>query len=96
MTASAGALAASVPEMADTIPAYAATSNMLTGIDGVYAEVFLALPFVNWLYNKIGRAKEATSNGFRYTKDFQPANHNVIGWRNDLNRTARWDMVSLS
>ncbi len=57
MTASAGALAASVPEMADTILAYAATSNMLTGIDGVYAEVFLALPFVNWLYNKIGPRK---------------------------------------
>ncbi len=54
MTASAGALAATVPEMADTILAYAATSNMLTGIDGVYAEVFLALPFVNWLYKKIG------------------------------------------
>ena len=54
MTASAGALAATVPEMADTILAYAATSNMLTGIDGVYAEVFFALPLVNWLYKKIG------------------------------------------
>lgn len=54
MTASAGALSATVPEMADTILAYAATSNMLTGIDGVYAEVFLALPLVNWLYKKIG------------------------------------------
>jgi hypothetical protein len=54
MTASASALAATVPEMADTILAYAATSNMLTGIDGVYAEIFLALPLVNWLYAKIG------------------------------------------
>lgn len=54
MTASAGALSATVPGMSDTILAYAATSNMLTGIDGVYAEVFLALPVINWLYKKIG------------------------------------------
>ncbi len=54
MTASAGALSATAPGMSDTILAYAATSNMLTGIDGVYAEVFLALPLVNWLYKKIG------------------------------------------
>lgn len=57
MTTSAGALAAAVPEMKDTILAYAAMSNMLTGIDGVYAEVFLALPLVNFLYDKISSRK---------------------------------------
>jgi len=57
MTTSAGALAAAVPEMKDTILAYAATSNMLTGISGVYAEVFLALPLVNFLYDKISSRK---------------------------------------
>lgn len=57
MTTSAGALATAVPEMKDTILAYAATSNMLTGVTGVYAEVFLALPLVNSLYNRIASRK---------------------------------------
>lgn len=54
MTASAGALAQTVPGMKDTILAYAATSNMLTGVTGLYAEVFLALPLVNFFYRKFG------------------------------------------
>lgn len=54
MAAGSAALAATVPEvMKDTVLAYAATSNMLTGITGIYSVIFLALPFTNWYYNKI-------------------------------------------
>ena len=54
MTAAASSLSATVsPEMKDTILAYAATSNMLTGVTGMYSVVFLALPFTNWYYSKL-------------------------------------------
>jgi len=53
MTSSSASLATAVPAMKDTILAYAATSNLLTGIDGVYSDIFLALPLVNWMYRKM-------------------------------------------
>ncbi len=52
MTAASSALAETVPAMKDTILAYAATSNMLTAVTGLYSVVFLALPLSNWLYKK--------------------------------------------
>jgi len=39
--------------MKDTILAYAATSNLLTGITGMYSVIFIALPSTNWLYKKL-------------------------------------------
>ena len=54
MTAASSSLSAAVsPEMKDTILAYAATSNMLTGVTGMYSVVFIALPFTNWYYTKL-------------------------------------------
>ena len=53
MTAASTSLAESVPAMRDTILAYAATSNMLTGVTGLYSVVFLALPMTNWLYKRL-------------------------------------------
>lgn len=60
MTAASSSLAAAVdPAMADTVLAYAATSNMLTGVTGLYVIIFISLPLVNKLYSvlepKIGR-----------------------------------------
>lgn len=63
MTAASASLSTAVPAMKDTILAYAATSNLLTGITGMYSVIFLGLPFTNWLYKKfkpwIERNKEA-------------------------------------
>ena len=54
MAASSSALAATVPEsMRETVLAYAATSNMLTGITGIYSVIFLAVPFTNWYYDRL-------------------------------------------
>lgn len=58
MTASSSALAQTVPAMKDTILAYAATSNMLTGVTGMYSVIFLGLPLVNWLYKVFTRKKQ--------------------------------------
>jgi hypothetical protein len=53
MTAASGALSMAVdPSMKDTILAYAATSNMLTGVTGMYSVIFLALPATNFMYRK--------------------------------------------
>ncbi|MGL5123642.1 MAG: DUF3100 domain-containing protein [Fusobacteriaceae bacterium] len=53
-TAAASSLATVVPpEMAETVLAYAATSNMLSGITGVNFLIFVSLPLANIIYKKI-------------------------------------------
>ncbi len=53
-TAAASSLAAVVdPSMADTVLAYAATSNMLSGITGVNFLIFVTLPLSNVIYKKL-------------------------------------------
>lgn len=64
MTAASSSLAAAVPaEMADTVLAYAATSNMLTGVTGLYVVIFISIPLVNKMYKilepKIGKGGNA-------------------------------------
>jgi hypothetical protein len=59
MTAGSSALAEAVPAMKDTILAYAATSNMLTGVTGMYSVIFLGLPLVNFLYKKFTRKRQS-------------------------------------
>lgn len=52
MTAASSSLAAAVPaDMAETVLAYAATSNMLTGVTGLYVVIFISIPLVNKLYD---------------------------------------------
>lgn len=51
MTASSQALAAAVPQMSEEILTFAATSNILTNVSGLYMELFIALPLANKLYN---------------------------------------------
>ncbi|RKD32360.1 hypothetical protein BET03_02965 [Thermohalobacter berrensis] len=53
MTAASSSLAVAVPEMKETILAYAATSNMLTGVTGLYSVIFLGIPLNNYLYRKL-------------------------------------------
>lgn len=57
MTASVGSLSAMFPEMADTLAAFGAASNMLSGLDGLYMSLWIALPFAEWLYRKSYRLK---------------------------------------
>lgn len=57
MTASVGSLSAMFPEIADKIQALGAASNMLSGLDGIYMSLWLALPLSEWLYKKTYKAK---------------------------------------
>ncbi|EJT9668126.1 DUF3100 domain-containing protein [Salmonella enterica] len=50
MAAASASLANAVPEASSQILAFAATSNMLAAVTGMYALIFLALPLSNSLY----------------------------------------------
>lgn len=50
MTASVGTLVELYPEMEELITAFGASSNLLSGLDGVYMSVFLAIPLAEKLY----------------------------------------------
>ena len=53
MAASAGAIAASVPDMAKEVLMYAGASNLLTSIVGVYFALFVSLPITVFVYEKL-------------------------------------------
>ena len=58
MTAASTALAETVPAMSDQILAYAATSNIFSNVDGMYVELFIAIPMANFIYNRLCKNKE--------------------------------------
>jgi hypothetical protein len=62
MTAALAPIVDAFPEMAEQLQAYAASSQMLTGVDGLYMSLFIGVPFTNWLYNKL------TANGTKNVK----------------------------
>lgn len=62
MTAASNSLAATVPAMADEIMAYAATSNIMTNLTGLYMELFIALPLANFLYKKLDNLRRGKKN----------------------------------
>ena len=41
--------------MAEELTAYAATSNMLTSVDGLYMSLLIGLPLTEWLYRKLSK-----------------------------------------
>ncbi|MBR2990817.1 MAG: DUF3100 domain-containing protein [Solobacterium sp.] len=52
MSASLGAVIDAYPAMAEELTAYAATSNMLSSVDGLYMSLFIAVPMCEWMYKK--------------------------------------------
>lgn len=62
MSAASQSLAESVPAMREEILAYAATSNIMTNITGLYMELFIALPVVNKLYKIFAKYLDKKNN----------------------------------
>ncbi|MCY6369769.1 DUF3100 domain-containing protein [Clostridium ganghwense] len=60
MTASVGSLSTMFPQMKDTLAAFGAASNMLSGLDGLYMSLWIALPISEWLYRKTYKIKYGT------------------------------------
>src|SRR5665647_481288 len=46
---------AAQPELVSKLQAYAATSQVLTGMDGLYMSLFVGIPVTNWLYKRLKR-----------------------------------------
>ena len=57
MTAAVGSLSAIYPDMAENIQAFGVASNTLSGLDGVYMSLLIALPLSNKFYNFLVKLK---------------------------------------
>lgn len=57
MTAGVGSLIVMYPEMEEMLTAFGATSNMLSGLDGLYMSIWISLPLAEWLYRRMYRVK---------------------------------------
>jgi DUF3100 family protein len=53
MSAAIAPIVEAFPENAEALTALSASSQVLTGIDGMYMSLFVAIPLTNWLYKKI-------------------------------------------
>lgn len=59
MTAGVATLSAAHPDMAEMIQAFGASSNLLSGLDGVYMSIWMGIPLTEWLYRRI-KGKNST------------------------------------
>jgi len=57
MSANVAPLMDKWPEMAEEIYALAYASNTLSGLDGMYMNLLLAIPMSNWLYKVMWKLK---------------------------------------
>ena len=70
MAASAAPLVEMFPEMAGEITAYAASSNLLSSVDGLYMSLFLGIPLTKWLYKVLkGEERYAKAEERRAAKN---------------------------
>jgi len=58
MSAAIAPIVEAFPEKASSLTAFAASSQVLTSVSGIYLSLFVALPLTNWMYNKL-KGKEA-------------------------------------
>jgi hypothetical protein len=68
MTAGAATLSEALPQWKDQILAFAAASNLITGITGLYASWLIGLPFAEWIYRVMGKQKEPGVKAFSLTQ----------------------------
>ncbi len=61
MAAALGPVVTAYPAMEAELSAFAATSQLLTNVDGLYMSLFMAIPITEWLYRKL-KGKKATNN----------------------------------
>ena len=68
MTAGAATLGEALPQWKDQILAFAAASNLITGITGLYASWLIGLPFAEWIYRIMGKQREPGTKVFSLTQ----------------------------
>ncbi len=79
MTAGAATLSEALPQWKDQILAFAAASNLITGITGLYASWLIGLPFAEWIYRIMGKKREPGVKVYSLTeKQVRPKIN--LGW----------------
>lgn len=63
MAAAIGPTIAAYPALETELSAFAATSQLLTSVDGLYMSLFVAIPVTEWLYRKLGGKPAESKNG---------------------------------
>ncbi len=58
MGAAAAVISNGHPELADQVMAFAATSNLITTVLGLYVGIWVALPMADWMYRKLTRQQD--------------------------------------
>ena len=53
MSSAVASLSELMPVYADKIAAFAAASETISGIDGIYMAIFIGIPLCNWMYRKL-------------------------------------------
>jgi hypothetical protein len=79
MTAGAATLSEALPHLKDQILAFAAASNLITGITGLYASWLIGLPFAEWIYRIMGKKREPGAKVFSLTEKQERPKIN-LGW----------------
>jgi MFS family permease len=79
MTAGAATLSEALPHLKDQILAFAAASNLITGITGLYASWLIGLPFAEWVYRIMGKKREPGAKVFSLTEKQERPKIN-LGW----------------
>jgi hypothetical protein len=79
MTAGAATLGEALPQWKDQILAFAAASNLITGITGLYASWLIGLPFAEWIYRIMGKKREPGAKTFSLTQKQERPKIN-LGW----------------
>lgn len=79
MTAGSATLAEAIPSLKDQILAFAAASNLITGITGLYASWLVGLPFAEWIYRVLGKRQEGVDRVFSLTHKQERPKIN-LGW----------------
>lgn len=88
MSAAIAPIVEAYPENADVLTSLAASSQVLTSMDGMYMSIFLAIPLTNWLYKKL-KGQKAIEEEKTLTKAAAPANanNNVVDKSTDEKET---------
>ncbi len=62
MTAALGPVITAYPAMEAELSAFAATSQLLTSVDGLYMSLFVGIPVTEWLYRKLKGQKSVKAS----------------------------------
>lgn len=80
MTACGATLAEALPQWKDQILAFAAASNLITGVTGMYASWLVGLPMAEWIYKLMGKRLDKGEHKFEVKQEKRERPKINVGW----------------